>query len=307
MEKLIRLLTDEDYPHLEAMDTGMKDDYVQRVFPRLVRGNNRLYGLFLDGQLVSIGGYSIYAKHHAMLGRLRSDRRFRGSDLATELMSYVMQEAFRSEDIQWVGANTQEDNAAARRVLEKLKLKKLTALHGALTKDTSALVAGAKTWNEVHDLQRKKEWVHQAYVENSNLFPYECYYPFPASWELFNNEDLQKWSFYENDKQTRFLITKTDQKKHYYLHAVYPWSDITNQAGLWETISKDYEKVLKQTKSEAYIWMDLTKEEAQTLPPNHSFQLPSPWILHGMNKREWNQTGACHSPKFVEPQSPTAP
>ncbi|WP_010529976.1 GNAT family N-acetyltransferase [Lentibacillus jeotgali] len=284
MSKTIRMLDINDDPHYEAMDTGIEFDYVGRIFDRLTTGNNRLYGLFLDDQLVSVGGYSIYADSYAMLGRLRSDRRFMGNGFSTEVVSYVLQEALNVEGIHWIGANTQEHNISAQRVLEKIGLSPYITLHGALTKATSALESGAAPWQPVIDLQRKKDWVNQLYIQTRAIFPYECYYPFPSSADLLQDQDLQQWSFYENEAKTRFLITKYDQKKHHYLHAVYPWHDITSQPGLWETIARDYRKLLQHTDDETYIWMDLTKEEARTLPADHQFELPSPWILYGKEK-----------------------
>ncbi|MFD1039706.1 GNAT family N-acetyltransferase [Virgibacillus byunsanensis] len=287
MNDTIRVLDIDDYPFLEAMDTGIEDDYVKQIFSRLTTGNNRLFGLFLDGQMVSMGGHSIYAKRYAMLGRLRTDQRFKQNAYATKLMAHMRDEAFQLDDIQWVGANTQEFNIAARRVMEKIGLNPYSALHAAATKDTSALETDSNTWNPVTDLQQKKDWLKKMYGNSSSVFPYECYYPFPVSKELFQDNDISKWSFYENDAKTRALITKTDQKKYHYLHAVYPWDDLTSQKGLWETISRDYHKLAKETEEETYIWMDLTKEKALALPANHQFELPSPWILYGMDKDRW--------------------
>lgn len=287
VDKTIRILHSNDYSHLDSMDTGKDDDYVKRIFTKLIAENNCLYGLFLDSQMVSIGGYSIYANRYAMLGRLRSDRRFKGNAYATELMSHMMNDAFQLSGIQWIGANTQEENASARRVMEKIGLTPYSMLHGAITKDTSALESGSKPWNPVTDLQQKKDWLSKMYGSSSSVFPYECYYSFPVSKELFQEIDRKQWSFYENESKTRALITKTDQKKHHYLHALYPWEDITSQTGLWETIAKDYRELAKHTEDESYIWMDMTKEQAQSLPANHQFELPSPWILYGMDKSRW--------------------
>ncbi|WNF36663.1 GNAT family N-acetyltransferase [Bacillaceae bacterium IKA-2] len=281
MNKKIRMLHSEDYPYLEAMDTAIEDDYVGRIFHRLTTGNHRMYGLFLDKQMVSMGGYSIFSGRYAMLGRLRSDRRFRGNEFATELLAYIKNEASQVSGIQWVGANTQEDNIPARRVIEKLELTPYSVLHGAITKDTSALESAAKPWNPIYSIERKKSWLREVYLKSSSVFPYECYYSFPASNALFQEHDLDKWGFYENESETRVLITKYDQKDHHYLHAIYPWSDITAQKGLWETISNDYRKLTKQTEGDTYIWIDLTKEAVQCLPVAHKFELPSPWILYG--------------------------
>ncbi|SFA83478.1 Acetyltransferase (GNAT) domain-containing protein [Lentibacillus halodurans] len=290
MKKTIRVLHSNDYPHLEVMDTGIEFDYIKHIFDRLVTGNNRLYGLFLDGQLVSLSGYSIYAGSYAMLGRLRSDRRFTGNGYSTELVSYVLNQVFQLNNIHWAGANTQEDNGSARRVLEKIGLSAYTTLHGAITKDISLLESGSEPWWPVTDLQRKQEWINRLYIKSASIFPYECYYPFPGSPDLFQDHDLMQWSFYENESGTRFLITKYDQKKHHYLHAVYPWNDIVSQQGLWETIANDYRRLAQQTDDETYIWMDLTKEEAQSLPLSHQFELPSPWILYGIDKVTFHST-----------------
>lgn len=286
MDKVIRHLTIDDLPYLEVMETGIENDYVKRIFERLISGNNQLYGMFWDDQLVSVGGYSIFAKSYAMLGRMRSDLRFRGNDLSTQLMSKVMKEALKLPDIQWVGANTQEENSPARRVLEKIGLTEQTVIHGATTKDVSMFEKGANSWQEVCNLERKKEWIDKLYIKTEAIFPYECYYPFPASANLFPHEKMREWSFYENDAATRVLITKKDFKKHAYLHAIYPWCDLTEQPGLWETISEAYRMLAADTEDETFIWLDLTKEQAHSLPNTHRFSLPSPWVLYGNSKQK---------------------
>jgi RimJ/RimL family protein N-acetyltransferase len=292
MSKTIRMLNLNDYPHFDKMDTGIEFDYIANIFEHLVTGNNRLYGLFIDGQMVSMSGYSIYADRYAMLGRLRSDRRFAGRGNATELVDYVLNEAFKINNIYWAGANTQEDNLPAQRVLEKIDLIPYTKLHGALTSNVSALESGARSWRPVTDIKRKQEWVDELYIQTGSVFPYECFYPLPASAELFRENDLKQWSFFENESQTRFLITKYDQKKYHFLHAVYPWHDMTSQPGLWETINLEYRKLKDHTDDETYIWMDLTKEEAKSLPAGHQFVLPSPWILYGMDRSTWERSTA---------------
>ncbi|MDN7242740.1 GNAT family N-acetyltransferase [Planococcus sp. N028] len=296
MEHLIRSLTMEDLPYLEAMETGIEDDYVKRIFKRLVTAEgNRLYGLFLGDQLASVCGYTIFADWYAMLGRIRSDVRFRGNDLATQLTVYVRDEAFKIPNIQWVGANTQEENTAARRVLEKTGFSEYLPLYGATTKDVSKFAANTSPWAEVHDLERKKAWIDRLYIQTGNIFPYECYYLFPASAELFSDEKLAEWAFYENEAKDRVLITKKDFKKYDYLQAIYPWNDFMEQKGLWETITADYKTVVSEAKEDAYIWMDLTKEQAQSLPEGHGFKLPSPWVLYGV----WRKERAAKDPEFA--------
>lgn len=286
----IRRLHGEDLELFKDMDTGIEDDYVLRVFDQLTEGNNRLFGLFINDQIAVIGGFTLFKKRYAMLGRLRTDRRFRGQNLATELNRYLIKEAFHIDGIDWVGANTQEDNFPAKRVLKKLGLTPLTALHGAWTDNLSSLSNDQEQWQEVYNKDEKKDWIQGAIIDTNYIFPYACYYPFPTSWELFNGDELDHWRFFENKQRTRFFILKTDQKKHHYLHLVYPWNDLHLQTGIWETTQSVYEDIVKENPNEqTYIWVDLTKEAASQLPKNHSFTLPSPWVLHGITKEKWER------------------
>ncbi|MFC2949797.1 GNAT family N-acetyltransferase [Virgibacillus sediminis] len=288
MEPLIRLLTEEDYPLVKGMVTGLEDDYVVRIFDKLSRDQNRMFGLFMEGRLVSLSGYSIYANRYAMLGRLRSHTAYKGYGYSTQLMKHMLDEVFKQEEIQWVGANTQEHNFPAQRVIEKVGLTPQIALHGAVTDHVNTLHGGNTPWGKVDSLDRKKDWIEKAFIQPERIFPYECYYPFPSSFDLFPDGLLKQWNFYENEEGTRMLITKYDQKKNHYLHTVYPWSDFMKQPGLWETISLDFNQLKEQTGGEStYIWMDMTKQEASTLPDDHSFNLPSPWILYGIDRPKW--------------------
>ncbi|RNF39001.1 GNAT family N-acetyltransferase [Planococcus salinus] len=287
MEKQLRQLTVQDFGHVEAMETGITDDYVKRVFPRISSGHNRLYGLFLDGQLVSMGGYSIFADCYAMLGRMRSDRRFRGKDLSTQLMTYIIDEVFKLPNIQWVGANTQRENAPARRVLDKLGLTPNATLVGATAQDVSMLEAGGHCWKEINSVAQKKHWINEAYVKTGKVFPYECYYPFPASAALFPDDQLTQWTFYENEAKSRFLVTKKDIKKNTYLHVIYPWDDLAQQEGLWETVTFAHRKLQEGIEETSYIWMDLHEQAVSSLPDSHPFDLPSPWILYGTDKSRY--------------------
>ncbi|AQQ52343.1 GNAT family N-acetyltransferase [Planococcus lenghuensis] len=285
MEYTIRLLTEEDSPVFDAMDTGIEEDYVKRIFSRLVSGDNRLYGLFVENHLASVCGYTVFAGHYAMIGRVRSDVRYRGKDLATKLSRYIVEEASKLPAIRWVGANTQEENKAARRVLEKIGLHQQARLYGATAADVSPLIAGGDAWQEIHEMQRKQKWVNELYIKTGAVFPYECYYLFPASWDLFQEDELANWSFFENATNDRVLITKKDVKGRTYLHTIYPWQDLMEQPGLWETIDRAFQKLkTEEPDAETYIWMDLDEEAVRTLPDNQPFILPSPWTLYGIHQ-----------------------
>lgn len=281
MEKSIRVLTKDDLPKLKAMETGIEDDYVIRVFDRISSGNNKLFGLFTEDQLVSVGGLTVFADQYVMLGRMRSDLRFRGNDLSTTLMSTVLKEAFNLPGIKWVGANTQEENLPAQRVLKKIGLAERHLSYGATAEGVTDLENGGAVWHRQDNLERKKQWLHQLFVESSAVFPYECYYPFPALDGMFEDSQIAKWNFFENPAGDRVLITKADMKKYHYLQAVYPYDDLMDQPGLWETISVARGGLAESLNTDTQVWMDLTKKQAANLPDNHPFELPSPWMLFG--------------------------
>ncbi|WP_422122555.1 GNAT family N-acetyltransferase; N-acetyltransferase [Planococcus sp. X10-3] len=284
MNKLIRVLTIEDLPALEAMETGIDDDYIIRVFDRICSGNNKLFGLFTDGQLVSIGGLTVFAGQYAILGRMRSDLRFRGNNLSTTLMAKVLEEAFDIPDIKWVGANTQEENLPAQRVLKKIGLSERHTSYSATAEENTGMVDGGAVWQRQDNIDRKKHWLKKLFTESAAIFPFECYYPIPASESLFEDSRIAQWNFFENKTGDRVLITKRDFKKYQYLHAVYPFEDLTEQPGLWETISFARQKMADDTNEETHIWMDLTVQQTASLPDNHAFVLPSPWILYGTSR-----------------------
>lgn len=281
MEKSIRVLTKDDLPKLKAMETGIEDDYVIRVFDRISSGNNKLFGLFTEDQLVSVGGLTVFADQYVMLGRMRSDLRFRGNDLSTTLMSTVLKEAFNLPGIKWVGANTQEENLPAQRVLKKIGLAERHLSYGATAEGVTDLENGGAVWHRQDNLERKKQWLHQLFVESSAVFPYECYYPFPALDGMFEDSQIAKWNFFENPAGDRVLITKADMKKYHYLQAIYPYDDLMDQPGLWETISVARGGLAERLNTDTQVWMDLTKKQAANLPDNHPFELPSPWMLFG--------------------------
>lgn len=292
MEKSIRQLNLEDLHYLKKMKTGIEDDYILRVYNRIASGSSRLYGLFQEGQLASIGGYTIFVGQYAMLGRMRSDLRYRGNNLSTQLMAHIMEEAFALPAVQWVGANTQQDNGSARRVMDKLGLAEVSTLYSAISLDVAPLETGGAVWQAVSELSQKKEWINRLYIKTGAVFPYECYYAFPASQALFADAELAQWSFFENPDKSRVLIAKKDYKGNHFLHAVYPWHDLMEQTGLWETISLAQRQLNAQVKTEALIWIDLSPEQVATLPENHPFDLPSPWLLYGTGRSSCKLNGS---------------
>lgn len=281
MKQTIRQLTGEDIHALQAMQTGIDDDYVIRVFDRISHGHNRLFGLFQDGQLASIGGYTIFSGSYVMLGRMRSDLRFRGLNLSTRLMAHVRNAALEHEGIRFIGANTEEINIPAQRVLENIGLAKQSVLVAATAPHVSGLESGAAPWRKVESSEEKMRWLQKVYIRPGRIFPFECYYPFPATPELFSQHLLVEWDFFENPAQDRIVIAKHDVKKYDFLHTLYPWDDLLEQPGLWETLRAPLEAIRTKSQEGTFIWIDLTHEQVHKLPAGHPFDLSSPWFLYG--------------------------
>lgn len=288
MQTGIRKLDTEDFKLVQNMQTSVADDYIPQAFHNLIIEPNILYGLFVDGQLVSIAGYSVFAEELAMLGRLRSDVRFHGHGFATDIMAYIRDAAFENPRIRWVGANTQEENRPTNRVLDKIGLLQNISTYSAIAADVTSFEKQGKTWNKIDDLKRKRYWLDKVYATETTFFPYECYYLLPSIPKLFTDDTIRNWTFYENPAQTRMIIMKHDEKKQTYLHVIYPWDDITEQPGLWETITKAQQQLEKRLKTDVFIWMDLSKQTVNKLPDNHPFDLPSPWTLYAAYRE------ACH-------------
>ncbi|TFB24309.1 GNAT family N-acetyltransferase [Filobacillus milosensis] len=278
----IRPLTIDDYDILKDMHTGIEDDYVVRIFERLVTSEeHKIFGLFDDGQLVSVSGYTIFADHYAMLGRWRSDLRYQGKGYATKIVQYIMDELKQNEQIKWIGANTQRTNFPALRVLEKLKLPMLKALHASTLIDSNNLnYASGEKWEAVTSLEEKRSIVQQIENDPDVIFPYQCYYPFPASPTLFKDEEIKDWYFFRNPENNRFVIMNFDQKKYSYMHVIYLWDDVFEQPGLWETILETYKEFQQNYGDDTKIWIDLTDESRQKTNED-AFEFQDAWILHG--------------------------
>lgn len=287
MSELIRQLTPKDLSYYKKMQTGLADDYMLQVFDLITDGDHYLYGLFVQDDLVALSGFTVFKKYYAMLGRLRTDQRYRKNGFGTKIVDYSLHQAMAHPDVHWIGANTEQYNTAAQSVLKKVGLPPVQLLYAAQTTSVKQLIAtDSIVWNELLDEHKKMEWIKRTYLHptfDKKVFPLEAYYPFPISQEMFT-DSLQHWHFYENEDQTRYIILWEEDKGGKYLHVVYPWHDFMDQPGLFNTI----EKVLvhaQQHDSETLIWWDLTEKDVSYLPLEHPFDLPSPWILHGSSKK----------------------
>lgn len=285
MSLSFRQLYQEDFELYKAMETQLEEDYMLRVFDRLTSDGNALFGLFQDDMLIAVAGYTLFAGEFAMMGRLRSDSRYRKNGYGTLITEYIYNEAKRTSDIKWIGANTEKHNTAAQKVLQKLEVPHVTTLYAAQSEDFSALTSGDGTsnWHRVESVEVKRKWIEETYLNpdfDKAVFPLEAYYPFPASPSLFTDDRLSDWICYENSDSTRVVFMWEEEKGKKYLHVVYPWSDFMTQPGFFDVVSKEFEES-KRTNEVSSVWMDLTEVEAALLPETHPFDLPSPWMLHG--------------------------
>ncbi|WP_368646023.1 GNAT family N-acetyltransferase [Alkalibacterium putridalgicola] len=286
MSEEIRRLTKEDISYYKKMQTGLDDDYMLWAFHRIIGGPNHLFGLFVSDELVALSGFTIFKDHYAMLGRLRTDQRHRKNGYGTQIVRYSLEQALSHPDVKWIGANTEQYNKASQAVLKKVGLPPVTLLYAAQTDSLDSLIIDESTrWKEVTEKAKKTDWIRRTYLDpsfNKKVFPLEAYYPFPVSEELFEGS-LDDWHFYENADKSRYIILWEEFKGTNYLHVVYPWSDFMEQSGLFRTIQEKL-KMAQQKDRETVIWWDLSEAEAALLPTDHPFDLPSPWILHGLSK-----------------------
>src|SRR5690625_2943220 len=150
----IRQLTARDLELYQKMQTGLDSDYMLRAFERLATSSDhQLFGLFIDDQLATIAGYSVFPGGYAMLGRLRSDQRFRGRGYATEINKFMIDDVRKSPEINWVGGYTNIQNVPARQILKKLDIPEFQTYHSFPPFQTDLLsVTPGAIWSSITDL-----------------------------------------------------------------------------------------------------------------------------------------------------------
>ncbi|RWZ54951.1 GNAT family N-acetyltransferase [Halobacillus fulvus] len=277
----VRKLTLQDYSTLQAMDTGIEDDYVVRIFDRLIDSDSHeLFGLFQGPHMLAVGGYSLFGQNRfAMLGRLRSDRRYQQKGNATQLLLPVVDHLKQQEDIKWIGANTHLGNLPARRVLEKLGIEQGPVSH-YLTLNKPELLSGhspGPVWEQVLDIDHKRALLQSLESNALGVFPYECYYPFPFDESFFTDDYLNATNFYVNDDRSRFVSIKNDTKKYDYSHVKYFWDDHYDQPGFFETLQDHW----RQNLDNIGCWIDFSDQGFKNIPDLSAYDVQEPWILYG--------------------------
>lgn len=268
-----------DYPVVKNMKTTVEDDYVLHIYEDLTTSNEHaVYGLFEGETLVAIAGYSIFASHFAMLGRLRTNKDYLGQGYAAEVLKKVQEEARQIPGIKWIGANTNLSNLPARRAIEKSGMEPVTTIHSNIIRDKDKLQATkGNAWKKVDSREEKRQLLSDLKNNALGVFPYECYYPFPLKSHDLSDEYLDASAFYINHDQTRFVSIKEDQKRDWYAHVKYFWNDHFFQPGFFETL---FEFQAVSNKNPA-IWIDFSTEGFQAIPDKEAFEIADPWVLHG--------------------------
>ncbi|GAA0499414.1 hypothetical protein GCM10008986_28220 [Salinibacillus aidingensis] len=286
----IRRLNDNDFEYLTNMKTGIEDDYVVRIFQKLIHSDEHaLYGLFDRNQMLTVAGYSIYLRQYAMLGRLRSDRRFLAKGNATELLKHIIRDLKERKDIKWIGANTEIHNKPALKVLEKLGFPSHPPLYPVkLNNGETVKGTAGPLWDQLETTEEKREILNLFEKSDFEVFPYQCYYPFPYQDNFLTNEDLAESLFFANKDRTRFFIMKEDQKKELYAMVMYPWNDHFEQPGFWDTVMNQ----LETNFTEHRLWIDFMQEGLDRAKNLDSFEIRKPWVLHGV----WKETDGKRSP-----------
>ncbi|MFC7064068.1 GNAT family N-acetyltransferase [Halobacillus seohaensis] len=278
----VRPLTIDDLPALEQMDTGIEDDYVVQIFDRLIDSKTQeLFGLFQNNQLLSIAGYSLFGQNRfAMIGRLRSDRRYRAKGYATELLKPVIEQLKEKPEIKWIGANTHVHNLSARRLLEKTGLHSGAVSH-YLTLNAPDKLRGytpGERWSEVHTISDKRDLLLNNKDNELGLFPYECYYPLPYDEAFFTDDYLIDSNLYINSDNSRFVLIKNDQKKYDYAHVKYFWNDHYRQPGFFETLLYHW----NENPQNVGCWIDFSEKGFDKIPDPSPYDVQDPWILYGL-------------------------
>ncbi|GGF31942.1 hypothetical protein GCM10010954_33900 [Halobacillus andaensis] len=278
----VRQLTMDDLPALKMMETGIDDDYVIRIFGRLIESpTQELFGLFLNEQLISLAGYSLFGQDRfAVIGRLRSDVRYRGQGYATELLKPVINHIKDYKGVKWIGANTHVTNHSARRLLEKSGLEPGIISYYLTLIDPSSLAnyKSGPRWNEIYNTEEKRQVLLHLKNNQLGVFPYECYYPFPYDAAFFTDEYLSDAKLYINPARSRFVLIKNDRKKYDYSHVKYFWNDHYEQPGFFETILHHW----NENTQNVGCWIDFSELGFHKIPDLTPYEVQNPWILYGI-------------------------
>lgn len=270
---LIRKLTAANRKDVIAMETGIEDDYVIRIFSELIKKDEML-GYFEGQSLVGIAGMTIYEGDVAVLGRLRTHSNYRGRGIASALMNQLKEKAFRSLNMNWVGYATEKNNIPGNRMARQLQMNlEAIVVSSRIIPGTVEGTIDTQSYRSDYSRESKKKYLEEYSVnEDLTFFPHSIYYPLPYVPNL-TDDYLDSIEMFQNNMGS-FIIMK-EEKGATYLH-VKVWNEKTlHSKELWQIVNAEAEKDARS------IWIDLPTEQAKWLEA-HSHQ--SIWHLYGIKK-----------------------
>ncbi len=274
----IRLLTPTDFPLYQQMETGVDNDYMLTVFDRLVTPpNNYLYGLFYDDILVTVAGITYFPGGNVMLGRLRSDKRFRQQGFPTQLLDDLIATVKQDPDVHFVGGYTHINNIPAKKILARLGLTLVDTYYSFPAVNLKPMIIDQTIiWNEITDFDQKRHAL-QTLIENDvPSFPYEAYYPFPLTQSLLPAEKLRAMRVFQSPITDHYLFVDNDYKGEPLLNVRYVHDDIFTTPGLFNTIDQ-----LLKHEPDRLPWFNFSETQYNKLKHKDCFRLEQGWELHG--------------------------
>lgn len=276
----IRPLTNADFTLYQQMKTGVDNDYMLMVFERLVTPpDNYLYGLFHDEALASVAGYTYFPGGNVMLGRLRSDVRFRQLGYPTQLLHYLVDTIQQDPSVHFIGGYTHISNVAAKKILAKLGMTPIDTYYSFPAIKLQPLIHDQILWDEVTGHDQKRHAL-QTLIENDVAsFPYEAYYPFPLTQNLIPDEKLLAMHVYQSPVTGNYLFADKDYKGEALLNIRYVHDDLFTTPGFFHTIDR-----LFKNEPERLPWFNFSKTQYNNLNHKDCFRLEAGWELHGTFK-----------------------
>jgi ribosomal protein S18 acetylase RimI-like enzyme len=280
---VIRQLTRNDYREVLAMQTGIEDDYVIRLFPQLIENPAQtLYGLETEGKLAAVAGVVRMPNGNGILGRLRSDIRYQSNGNATALLQRIIADCEQDLNMHWVGAITQKSNIPAQRVLDKLGLQQADQFISLLMESPDmTLAAGAQPWQQITDNDAKRDAIEQAVLETQRAFyPYEAYFPIPFASAVLEETYLEKLAVFQDPNSSKMMALQEDYKGRDLAQIQYFWPDLFEQDGLWAAVF-DY---IKQSDKPFTPQVDVSPETVSSMPDAFKSCFTAnddPWLIYG--------------------------
>ena len=111
--------------NLEDIHKLYDECYPGNWFDERMLKTKQYYGVYLDGELVSVGGIHVYSEKYRVsaIGNVATDQAHRNKGYGRQLMTKLCDELFKHVD--HVGLNVKADNHAAIVLYEKMGFKKI--------------------------------------------------------------------------------------------------------------------------------------------------------------------------------------